>query len=379
MKILYDYQISCRQKYGGISRYFRELIKYGLKKEILDISFFQGFHINCYHIKSLFKEKKSYWGLLHKKIPKTGAVLSALNKILFKLWIMNNKNSYDIYHPTYYDNISFNKSKKCKTIVTVYDMIHEKFSKHLSNASRTTATKRLCIAKAAKIIAVSHNTKKDLIECLGTDPKKIEVIHLAASELFRSPYNEDSKCFKREYNITKPYILFVGERGSYKNFITLLQTYSNWSKRKDFDLICAGGNRQWSRNEAKIINDKSLNDFVRIIADIEDKLLHSLYSNAYVYIIPSLYEGFGIPPLEAMSCGTPVIAAQNSSIPEVLGDAPLYFDALSCDELKNRLDCLVSNNSLRENLIKKGLEQSRLFSWEKTSVETFNLYRRVLS
>ena len=115
-----------------------------------------------------------------------------------------------------------------------------------------------------------------------------------------------------------------------------------------------------------------------LFPSITDDELRKFYLNAYVYVIPSLYEGFGIPPLEAMACNAPVIAAKTSSIPEVVGDAGLYFNPLSVEELITCLDALVDNNELREALKMKGLRRSKLFSWEKTVLKTSNLYRHLL-
>lgn len=379
MNILYDYQAFTRQVYGGISRYFFELIKYGLEKDDLRISFFQGIHVNSFHMKSYSELFNSYFGIKHKKIPKTGVVLSKINKLLFNLWLGSGKNEPDIYHPTYYNHIGLCNHESCKMVVTVYDMIHEKLPYYLNGADSTTKMKRECIEKADKVIAISENTKKDLIEYFKVPESNIEVIYLAASDIYRNTCEEDNNVFLKQYKIEQPYILYVGERVGYKNFLTLLNAFSMWSEREGFYLICVGGSNRWSQDEVKIIKESGIERSIMLFPSVTDEELAKFYSNAYVYVITSLYEGFGIPPLEAMTCGSPVIAAKTSSVPEVVGNAGLYFNPSSIEDLLSCLDELISNNELREKLKIEGLRRSQLFSWEKTAHKTFCVYKKLLS
>ncbi len=379
MNILYDYQVFTRQIYGGISRYFFELIKYGLEKDDLRISFFQGIHVNSLHMKSYSEYFDSYFGVKHKKIPKTGVVLSKINKQLFRLWMQIKNSRPDVYHPTYYGHMNLCGHNATKKVITVYDMIHEKMPNHLKGAASMMKMKRECIEKADKIIAISENTKKDLIEYFEVPESNIEVIYLAASEIYRNTCEEGNNVFLKQYKIEKPYIFYVGERGGYKKFLRLLKTFSIWSERGDFYLICVGGSKRWSQDEVKIIKESGIERSIMLFPDVTDDELVKFYSNAYVFVITSLYEGFGIPPLEAMSCGTPVIAAKTSSVPEVVGNAGLYFNPSSIEELLVCLDELISNNELREKLKIEGLRRSHLFSWEKTAHKTFHVYKNLLS
>lgn len=142
-------------------------------------------------------------------------------------------------------------------------------------------------------------------------------------------------------------------------------------------MICAGGTRSWREEDIEIITRSNLRSSVRLFPNVEDRELRALYTLAHVFVFPSLYEGFGIPPLEAMACGTPVIASNASSIPEVVGDAGLYFAPSSKEELLSALDRITDDSALRETLVKKGLERSNIFSWDKTAVKTYNVYRDI--
>lgn len=379
MNILYDYQVFTRQSHGGISRYFFELIKYGLKEDKFKISFFQGIHVNSFHMKSYSEYFNSYFGIKHKKIPKTGVILSRLNKQLIRLWMQTRNIRPDIYHPTYYDHIDLCNHKGSKKVVTVYDMIHEKMPHYLKGAVSTTKMKRACIKRADKVIAISKNTKRDLIEYFKIPEYRIEVIYLAANSIYKKISKEENDAFLQQRRIEKPFILYMGERSGYKNFLTLLKAFSEWKKKRDVYLICVGGNTRWSRYEVEIIKQNGIERSIMLFPDVTDNELVKFYSNAYVYVITSLYEGFGIPPIEAMTYGTPVIAAKTSSIPEVVGDAGLYFNPLSIEELLVCLDKIVDDDELKEKKRIEGLQRSRLFSWEKTANKTFYVYRSLLS
>ncbi|MCK5849662.1 MAG: glycosyltransferase family 4 protein [Kiritimatiellae bacterium] len=378
MNILYDYQVFARQACGGISRYFYELIKHSIKEDDMNVSLFQGLHVNMFDMKPYAKQLDYYFGIKHKQIPKTGVVLSGINKQLFNLWLHSTRVNTDIYHPTYYNHISLCDHKNCRKVITVYDMIHAKMSRSAKEIDPTTAMMKKCVEKADKIIAISENTKRDLIEYFKIPESHIDVIYLAVNQ-FQDITNKEKDviCLNRP-EIDKPFILYVGERAGYKgykNFKTLLNAFAAWNKREEFYLICVGGANQWSREDSRIIRKENIQNSVKLFSDVTDDELRRFYSNAYVYVISSLYEGFGIPVLEAMACNVPVIAAKTSSIPEVVGGAGLYFSPLSVEELIMRLDMLVDDEKLRDALRIKGLQQSKLFSWKETASKTYRLYR----
>lgn len=339
LRIIYDDTIFNLQKYGGISRYFSEVIRRIKENASIDVSVFRG-----------FKGK-----------------LSRLNYILSDYKI--NEDKYDIYHPTYY-SYAVKKRKHIKTVVTVYDMIHELYLFKMRNLRNDILVKKKSIINADHIICISHNTKKDLQKIYNIDEKIISVIYLGVNVKMRD-VNE-------KYNLSnKPYILYVGKRGLYKNFTTLLNAFYLLKIKADFDLVCLGGGG-FSKEEAREFRRLKLEDSIRH-AEGPDDLLQSYYENARVFVYPSLYEGFGLPALEAMAFGCPVIAARTSSIPEITDNAALLFSPQSVEELCDRLQAVINDSGVRNDYIKKGKERYKNFSWEKTAQETLSVYRNLLA
>lgn len=372
MKILYDHTVFQFQRYGGISRYFYELITRLSKKEDAGINLFQGFHINEYSLSKHKQNFESYWGHkweCKKSTAKYMALIFALpNKILFD-YCMRSSN-VNIYHPTYY-MIGLKQNRKTSIVITVYDMIHELYPDQFFDSWFVIKAKKRAISRAKVIIAISENTKKDLIKIYNVPESKIKVIYLASSLQSSNPMTIDE--LKKLHGLKRPYLLYVGDRRTYKNFKVLFDSYIN-NFSDEFDLICFGGGK-FNSNELKNINNRIKNNIIQLNGS--DDLLASLYKYAFCFVYPSLYEGFGIPPLEAMSMGCPVIASNASSIPEVVGDAAILFDPNSKDELIYAIESLY-NEYKRNDLIKRGFEHEKKFSWDKMANETLDIYKSIL-
>jgi glycosyltransferase involved in cell wall biosynthesis len=256
-------------------------------------------------------------------------------------------------------------------------MIYEKFPEYFSNAAQVIETKKRCIEKADRVIAISNSTKSDILEYFNMPEDRVAVVYLAASHFFRPLPEPEKSRFRARFRLVKPFLLYVGYRGGHKNFQMLLKAYSLWKRKNDFDLICVGGASKWASDENELITRAILSDSVRLFPTAADEELRGFYSCAYAFVYPSLYEGFGIPPLEVMACGTPVIVANTSSIPEVVGDAGLYFEPSSKEELLAVLDRVTEDEGLQQELIKRGLERSKIFNWHETAIKTYNVYREV--
>lgn len=358
MKILYDHQVFSWQKYGGISRYFYEIIKRISEKE--NVNLFQGYNINKYGLNNL----DIYDDIFSKKrylIPKTGRLYKFLNKVCLKNF--SNKNRVDIYHPTYYNDYNLNNGK---LIVTVYDMIHELFSANFKN-DKTCELKRNLLLKADGIISISESTKKDLINILNIPSEKIKVIYLANS------LNIEVKDNKL---VDVPYILYVGQRKAYKNFNNFLIAYAKTKCKKDFKCVCFGGG-PFIKEELFLINKLGLKNNI-IYKSGNDNVLANLYKYAEAFIYPSKYEGFGLPPLEAMYYETPVLVSESSSIPEVVGDAGIYFNPNSIDDMAIKIDKTLSDKNLLKILKQKGKKREQLFSWDKCAKETIDFYYNII-
>lgn len=365
MNILYDHQTFAMQRYGGISRYFYETIKRLLENPHMQISSFMGYFINEYGLEKLKDEFTHFKGTKYTPKFKTKLLFLKLNSILFSRFA--SKYPFDLYHQTYYDYLL--PSFKGKRVMTVLDMTHEFFPGSFHKLDKTTEWKKQSIPEADGFICISESTRRDLIRLFNVQEDKARVIYLG---------NSIDTNVTSDRIIKDNYILFVGDRKGYKNFSLLLEAYAGLPEiNNSFMLVCYGGGPP-SESEKQIINDNKLDS--RIIFDSgDDKKLANFYKFASVFVYPSKYEGFGIPPLEAMSIGCPVIASNISSIPEVAGEAGLYIDPDSLDDMKKQLTLILTDEDVRTDCVKKGFEQSQKFSWDKCASEHFEFYKELLS
>ncbi|WP_201619075.1 glycosyltransferase family 4 protein [Psychrobacter maritimus] len=368
MKIAYDNQIFNMQRYGGISRYYTELASQLYDKSI-DTKVFAGLHRNEY----IQKYKASF--VLGKQVtylPKTANILLKANNVLADSYFSIKRP--DIVHRTYYNNK--NKIKKSINVITVYDMIHELFPDDFSAKDNTAYLKSITIKQADHIICISESTKNDLLRIYDIPESNISVTYLGYHSLpdVKSTYI-DNQTFT---NSEKPFLLFVGHRGGYKNFLRFLKAFSISKKLvKDFDIIAFGGGK-FSIDEKRYISELGLEE--KQVKNIQggDDILSVLYSKAMLFVYPSLYEGFGLPPLEAMDHSCPVVCSNTSSIPEVVGKAALMFSPSDVDDMSHTMEKVLYNSSIRDDLILAGLERTNSFSWQKCAADTLAVYRSIL-
>ena len=379
MKILFDSQIFDLQKYGGISRYFSELLK--SFDEIEDIEYVLAVRNtnNLYlsntntSLKIDFEKKDiSIDTILQKILHRSFHTLNRKsNKNLGKKEIKGK--NFDIFHPTYYSTYLLKYLKNKPFVLTVHDMIHEIYPKTFSlRAIPMIYCKRKLIMKADKIIAVSENTKKDILHFYNIPEEKINVIYHGNS------MHPIQKELENAPSIPSKYILFVGSRNNYKNFIFFINSINPLLTRDtDLCIIVAGGCR-FSKYEMNTF--KKLGMEKRVIQySVNDDVLAYLYRNAICFVFPTLYEGFGIPILEAFACSCPAVISNTSSLPEIGGDAVVYFNPTDSKNMMESIEKVLVNNDLRNEMISKGLEQLKKFSWGKTARETFDLYKEVLN
>ncbi len=359
MDILYDHQIFSGQKYGGISRYFYELIKRVSVTEKVDL--YQGFHINKYGLDNIENIGRIF---SHSKIelPKTSRMYEWINTAGLKYFARKSK--AEIYHPTYYNDYCIADKK---LVITVYDMIHELFPDYFVKNDATAINKRVILKKADRIIAISEATKADLIRILDLPPEKIDVVYLANSLRVEVDGN---RVFE------EPYCLYVGNRGEYKNFLPMLEAFAASKYAKDLKIVAFGGGA-FTSEEVSVIKQLNLTGCVKQISG-DDKLLANLYKYAEVFVYPSQYEGFGLPPLEAMYYSTPVMCSNTSSIPEVVLDAALQFDPNNKESMTEAFNMILSDGELRKDLAIKGKNRERDFSWDRCANETIETYKKVM-
>jgi glycosyltransferase involved in cell wall biosynthesis len=252
-------------------------------------------------------------------------------------------------------------------------MIHELFPSYFSNHDKTAISKRISVERADHVICISENTKKDLIRLYGISESKLSVVYLGFDRFNSSTYLTSS-----EYLSEKPYVLYVGPRGGYKNFLGLLKAVSSSCRLlADFNVVAFGGG-QFSLAELNEINALGFSDGQVIQKSGNDDLLGKLYGSAKAFIYPSFYEGFGIPPLEAMAHQCPVIISNTSSMPEVIGIAGEYFDPAEPDDIRRAIEDVVYSDTRIKLLRETGMERLAFFSWSKCSRETLDIYKTLI-
>lgn len=235
-------------------------------------------------------------------------------------------------------------------------------------------------AKAARVIAVSKCTAGDITTELGLDKSRIRVIYSGIDEIFRGRSNrEQMQEVRSRYNLPERYILYVGNIEPKKNIATLLQMYKSLHSRGLVHKLVLVGKRSWGAR-AELVEIKRLISTKDVVwpGYVSREELRSIYTMAEVFIFPSLYEGFGFPPLESMACGTAVIASNRGSLCETLGDSALIVEPLDVDGLAEAVYSLISNQELREKYSLLGAERSNRFSWEKAARETLDVYEEVV-
>jgi glycosyltransferase involved in cell wall biosynthesis len=386
MKLLYDHQVFTNQYYGGISRYFCEILHQFSSDPSIDISVALRYSCNenlcsypalnkCWSRRNNFFSDMRFLSAIQKRININALGLLFRNQKESERMIK--KQDFDIFHPTYYCPYFLKHLQKKPYVLTVYDMIHELYPGYFSPRDPTAQWKKEVIEHATAIIAISESTKKDILRFTNGDPERISVIYLGNPFEFLENFRNTairSDLLPNE----KPYLLFVGKRGGYKNFIFFITALTHiLTKDQNLRVFCAGGG-QFTASELKILKDLDIHTKVRVVRS-NDYILPQLYTNARAFIFPSLYEGFGLPVLEAFSCGCPVVASNTSSLPEIGGDAACYFDPHDPGSLVQALESVIMDTHSREHYIKKGRESVSEFSWKKTVRDTKTVYENVMN
>lgn len=243
------------------------------------------------------------------------------------------------------------------------------------------------IKKAKKIITISNSSKNDIIKMYGVNSDKVSVVYPGVRESASYKVHKVNKVesmdeLKKKYGISPPYILFVGTLQPRKNIVKLIEAFSelktkNLKPKDNLELVIVG-KKGWQFEDILNAPKKyGVEDRVKFLDSVTDEDLPGFYKNALCFCLPSLYEGFGLPILEAMQYGCPVATSNVSSLPEAGGDAAVYFDPENVEEIKNSLESIIQSSELRDKLIKKGYEQVKKFSWEKTAKETLKVLEDV--
>jgi len=357
---------------SGIGRYIRNIIKgtmaaddsleYLIAGDLNEISKYQKEEIQ--------PEKRT----AIKSTPYNKTIYSAGEQLAGSRLVREN-NSYDIMFFPHYNTPYYLSSN---SVVTVHDLIHFKFAYSFNRTKVLFARQVLknAVNKTGKIIAVSESTKNDLLEMfprLAED--KIKVIYQGVSSKFRAATDEEMKAYKKKRGLSN-YLLFVGNRKPHKNLSRLIEAYAGLIEEMPGLQLVIAGQRFAPTDEVDLLKKKYQLANLLEFSDLTDAELPYLYSGAEALVFPSLYEGFGLPVLEAMSCNTPVILSGTSSLPEVAGAAGVYFNPYDIEEIGTQIYNVLKDASLKENLKQRGIEQARKFTWAKTSGNTLKVFKQ---
>jgi glycosyltransferase involved in cell wall biosynthesis len=280
----------------------------------------------------------------------------------------------------------------CPSVVTIHDMIWffaEKFSRHTPSFGKRKLMEwyyrfvpQFAVRNASAILTVSHAAKESIVQHLGLSPDQVFVTHEAASPIYRRVDDlEKIEAVRRKYHLASDFVLAIGSADPRKNVAALVRacTLLPTLLQERYQLAIVWTHHLLAPGMAEQIKASGINSQVRFLEGVSDEELVLLYNAASLFVFPSLYEGFGLPPLEAMACGTPVVAANNSSIPEIVGDAALLFDAKDTEAMACVIAQVLADGALQAGLIEKGLKRAASFSWAKCARETVAVYRWVPS
>jgi len=358
IKVLFDYQIFYMQKYGGISRYFANIQSCIAQQNGFQLKTSLLYH-NNYYLKNTGVFSNNFGSILFKNKNN----INKWNRRYSRLCLR--ANNFDVFHPTYYDPYFLPYLKK-PFVLTVHDMIHELFPENFLASDVYSGYKKLCINKADHIIAISETTKKDLQKFFDIADDKITVIHHGI--------NSEQPVTEQVDGLPSQYLLFVGQRSGYKNFKVLAKAFISIAQQHgDMHLVLAGGGKL-SPAEEKFITSNSLEGRIHQIT-ATDEQLNTLYQKAACFIFPSLYEGFGLPILEAFTNGCPMIVSDIACFREIAEDSVAYFNPSDATKLVQSVNQLLESATLKNSLINGGYKQLKKFPLELANEKTLNIYK----
>lgn len=308
-----------------------------------------------------------------KKLVSGWTPMNLLGGFAFAEW----RNKLDVLHTNYLSPLI--TTKKTKHIVTVHDVMFRTHKQYF-NPKLTKGLEIFTPAslkKADHIIAVSHYTRDEIIKNFGVNKEKITVVHEAASEQFHIKDKAKSHDVIAALGVTKPYFIFVGRFAAIKNIDNVIAAFERLAD-SEVQLVLVGGFDPAFPNkplENKIFNNP---DRIKILQGISNEELVHLYNNTLCLVFPSFAEGFGLPILEAMSCGAPVITSTEGSCPEIAGDAALLVDPNDLSQLVVAMESILRDVQLRNSLSEKGLKRADTFSWQRCAADTYSVYENII-
>ena len=367
MKIVFDAQVFVEQEYGGISRYVCALASHLASLNDMEVKIVAPLHINAY-LRTLPGDVAT--GCYVPRLPKTARMIKMLGSAL--CGPLASLIRPDLVHETYYAEQALCRTK-VPHVLTVYDMIEERFPESFPVGYSVTHRKRCAAKRADHVFCISENTRRDLLDMYKLPEDRVSVTYLGYDALVPSSLSA------RDLVGESPYVLFVAGRHGYKNFEGLIRAYaaSAWLQ-SGFRIVCFGGG-PFSAEEKSLMAGLGLTTAQVVHVAGGDDRLAAMYQGAAALVYPSKYEGFGIPPLEAMSLDCPVICSQTSSIPEVVGQAGEYFDPVDIDSIRFSMERVLQSTERRRELVSFGRVRRELFTWERCAQQTADTYRRLVT
>ncbi len=297
--------------------------------------------------------------------------------------------SYNFFFPVHTDLVHFFNyivppKVNGKIVVTIYDMVLMRYPDTMNNRNYRNLKKNLMKSamRADLIVTISENSKKEIVEYLKVNEKKIVIVSPAVDHLTYLPieHKESQEQVRKKYNLPESFILYLGTLEPRKNIERLVKAYSKLPIRiqEKYKLVIAGGKGWKFETIFEEVDKLSLKDKVIFAGYVDEIDKPMIYNLAELFVFPSLYEGFGMPPLEAMACGTPVIVSEISSLPEVVGDAGILINPYDTEDLAEKITLVLQNDSLRNLMIEKSLIQAKQFSWKKSVHVLLEAYRRIV-
>lgn len=303
-----------------------------------------------------------------------------------KLWtifglskrLIKEKNLDLFFSPTHYAPIFLS----CSQVISILDVSYKHFPEMFPKKDllKLAIWGKFSINNAEKIITISNSSRDDIINEYKVPKSKVEVIPVGIKEVKVSKMDKND--FIKKYNLSNPYVLFVGTLQPRKNITKLIEAFSelkteNLKPKTDLDLVIVGRKGWDFENILSAPKKFNIEDKVKFLDNVTNEDLPLFYKNAEVFVLPSLYEGFGLPILEAMQNDCPVVASNISSLPEAGGNAALYFDPNNAEDIAKTIEKVVSDKRLREDMIRKGKEQIKKFSWEKSAHEVIKIFESI--
>jgi glycosyltransferase involved in cell wall biosynthesis len=364
MRVAYDHQVTSLQDAGGLSRYFFELAQALLHVGEVNPDFILGLEQSVVSFRSLRPPARV---LAIRSGMKPGYQRYALNEALTAV-LAPLRGRYDVYHATYQRILPYVRRRA--VVVTHHDSTPERYPHLFPDAMQIHGRLEKLYASADRIICISESSRQDLLHYHRVDPAKTDVIHHGFTRL-GSAAAETAP----DYFGGRPFLLYVGARSAYKNFPIVLKALAQ--QVESLCLLVMGGGA-FSGEETQRVENLGLAGRVKLCTRPTDAQLAAAYRSATLFIYPSLYEGFGFPPLEAMDAGCPALVSRASALPEVCGEAAFYFDPESLEELSQLIRTLLEDTDLRSSKQQAGVTQVSRYSWDKAAMATLRAYRKAV-